>query len=79
MPANIRESGLEDIIVQHLLTANGYEQGSNEDYCREYAIDETRLFRFLSKTQPEEWNKAGVENEVGRAKFLERVWKLQLL
>lgn len=50
MPANIRESGLEDIIVQHLLTANGYEQGSNEDYCREYAIDETRLFRFLSET-----------------------------
>ena len=73
MPANIRESGLEDIIVQHLLTANGYEQGSNEDYCREYAIDETRLFRFLSKTQPEEWNKAGVENEVGRAKFLNRL------
>ena len=73
MPADTRESGLESLIVQHLVNVNGYEQGSNEDYCREYAVDETRLFRFLSETQPKEWAKAGVESEVGRAKFLNRL------
>lgn len=73
MPADTRESGLESLIVQHLVNVNGYEQGGNEDYCREYAVDETRLFRFLSETQPKEWAKAGVESEVGRAKFLNRL------
>ena len=73
MPADTRESGLESLIVQHLVNVNGYEQGGNEDYCREYAVDETRLFRFLSETQPEEWARAGVGSEVGRAKFLNRL------
>ena len=39
---------------------NGYEQGSNEDYNKEYAIDEVRLFRFLQNTQTEEIEKLGV-------------------
>ncbi|MEK6453279.1 hypothetical protein NSQ82_04505 [Caldifermentibacillus hisashii] len=51
---NTRESGLEALIVDWLVNQNGYEQGSNADYNRDYAIDETRLFRFLSATQPDE-------------------------
>ena len=73
MPTNTRESGLESLIVQHLVSVNGYEQGGNEDYSREYAVDETRLFRFLSETQPEEWAKAGADSELGKAKFLNRL------
>ena len=52
--ANTREEGLESLIVKWFVEQNGYEQGSNEDYNKEYAIDEVRLFRFLQNTQTEE-------------------------
>ena len=49
---NTRENGFETLIVNWLVEHNGYEEGSNADYNKEYAIDETRLFRFLQDTQP---------------------------
>lgn len=71
---NTRESGLESLIVDWLVTQNGYEQGSNADYNRDYAIDETRLFRFLSATQPDEMEKLGVfKNDLKKAQFLNRL------
>lgn len=51
MPSNIKENGFETLIVDSLLNENHYEQGNNADYNKEYAIDETRLFRFLADTQ----------------------------
>ena len=48
-----KEKGLESLIVKWLVENNGYEQGNNADYNRDYAIDETRLFRFLEDTQPD--------------------------
>lgn len=62
MVTNTRESGLEDLIVRYLCERNGYELGNNEDYNKEYAIDETRLFRFLMDTQPGEMEKLGIKN-----------------
>ncbi len=47
---NTKESGLEALIVKWLVEQNGYEEGNNTDYHKEYAIDETRLFRFLQNT-----------------------------
>ena len=44
---NTRESGLESLIVKYLVEQNGYEEGSNTDYNKEYTIDETRLFFFF--------------------------------
>ncbi len=44
---NTRESGLESLIVKYLVEQNGYEEGNNTDYNKEYTIDETRIFRFL--------------------------------
>ena len=44
-----KEKALETIIINHLTAVNGYEAGTNADYNREYAIDETRLFRFLAE------------------------------
>ena len=68
------EGGLETLIVRHLVEANGYEQGANSDYNREYAIDETRLWRFLGETQPEEMAKLGVfESEEKKRQFLNRL------
>ena len=54
MPTNTKESGLEALIVNQLITQNGYEQGVSSDYNREYAVDEVRLFRFLEDTQPDQ-------------------------
>ena len=39
---------------------NEYEQGVNANYDRDYAIDETRLFRFLQSTQGDAMVKLGV-------------------
>jgi len=34
MPSNIREAGLEALIVNWLTAQNGYEQGTSTDYNR---------------------------------------------
>ncbi|MDR1382982.1 MAG: hypothetical protein LBJ67_03915, partial [Planctomycetaceae bacterium] len=74
MPTNTRESGFETLIVNHLVTQNGYEQGVNTDYNKDYAIDETRLFRFLEDTQPEQVEKLNIRNnETTREQFLARL------
>ena len=71
---NTKESGLESLIVKWLVEKNGYEQGNNTDYNREYAIDETRLFRFLNETQPDAMSKLGVDkSEVKKKQFLNRL------
>src|SRR5680860_32968 len=74
MPTNTKESGLESLIVDYLVNVNHYEQGQNSDYNKDYAIDETRLFRFLSGTQAEEVEKLGIPNsDQKKAQFLDRL------
>src|SRR5690606_32448100 len=74
MLSNTKESGLEVLIVEHLVNHNGYEQGQNSDYNKEYAIDETRLFKFLQDTQPDSLEKLGVfKSDVHKTKFLNRL------
>lgn len=51
MPTNTKERGIEDLIVNHLITTNGYEQGTSSDYNKASGIDEGRLFRYLTATQ----------------------------
>lgn len=71
---NTRESGFEAAIVKWLVERNGYEEGSNADYNKEYAVDETRLFRFMTDTQPEQLDKLGVLlSEQKRRQFLNRL------
>lgn len=71
---NTKESGLESLIVKWLVDRNGYEQGTNADYNRDYAIDETRLFRFLQDTQPDSLSKLGVfKSEMKKKQFLNRL------
>lgn len=71
---NTKESGLEALIVKWLVDHNGYEQGTNADYNRDYAIDETRLFRFLQDTQPDSLEKLGVfQSDVKKNQFLNRL------
>lgn len=73
MPTNTKEEGFETLIVNHLVQVNGYEEGSNTDYNRDYAIDEERLFRFLQETQPEKVDMLGLDVEANRIKFLNRL------
>ncbi len=71
---NTKESGLEALIVKWLVEQNGYEEGTNADYNKEYAIDETRLFRFLQDTQPAQMSKLGVfQSEQKKRQFLNRL------
>lgn len=71
---NTKESGLEALIVKWLVDQNGYEQGTNADYNREYAVDETRLFRFLQDTQPDALEKLGVfKSDLKKKQFLNRL------
>ena len=74
MPTNTKESGFEALIVNWLVEHNGYEEGSNADYNKEYAIDETRLFRFLQDTQQEQLEKLGIRKSHQKyAQFLNRL------
>lgn len=74
MFTNTKESGLETLIVKWLVEQNGYEEGTNADYNRDSAIDETRLFRFLQDTQQDSLKKLGVlESELKKKQFLNRV------
>ena len=71
---NTKESGFEALIVKHLVGVNGYEEGTNADYNQEYAVDETRLFRFLQDTQPVQMEKLGVfKTEQKKRQFLNRL------
>lgn len=70
---NTKENGLESLIVKWLVEQNGYEEGTNADYNKEYAVDETRLFRFLQDTQPKEMDKLGVFiSDTKKRQFLNR-------
>ena len=54
------EKGLEIIITDWLIEHNCYERGALYgvgEYNKDFAVDETRLFRFLANTQPTEWAK----------------------
>ena len=71
---NTKESGLEALIVKWLVEQNGYEEGTNADYNKEYAIDEIRLFRFLQDTQPSQMGILGVfQSEQKKRQFLNRL------
>ena len=74
MVTNTKEDGFETLIINHLTSVNGYEQGQNTDYNKEYAIDETRLLRFLEETQPDEFAKLGIgQNKQKYIQFLNRL------
>lgn len=76
MPTNIRENGFETLIVNWLVNQNHYEQGTNDDFNQDYAIDETRLFRFLNDTQKDCIDELRIlESDAEKKKFLDRLSK----
>ncbi len=76
MPTNTKENGFETLIVKYLVDNNHYEEGSNSDYNKQYAIDEVRLFRFLHDTQDAKVRELHIEeSDVEKRKFLDRLSK----
>ena len=51
MPTNISEMNLEDMILAYLRDEQGYEEGTTNDYVKDYALDTERVKRFLLSTQ----------------------------
>ena len=71
---NTTENGFETLIVKCLVEQNGYEEGNNADYNKDYAIDETRLFRFLNDSQYDQMEKLGVfHSDQKKRQFLNRL------
>lgn len=60
MPTNTTEQGFETLIINHLVNANSFEEGKNSDYNKDFAIDESRLIRFLEETQPNAIKELGI-------------------
>jgi len=72
--ANMQESGFELAIDEHLVSVNGFERANiygTGEYNTEYAVDESRLFRFLQETQPEKVESLHIlESDREKSKFL---------
>lgn len=74
MPTDTKEKGLEALIVDWLVMQHRYERGDKRDYDRTYAVDTTRVFKFLEATQPIGFRQLGLDaSERKRREFLDRL------
>ena len=74
MTTNTKENGFETLIVDYLINQNHYELGTNSDYNKEFAIDESRLFRFLQTTQSDKLEFLHIlDSDLQKSKFLNKL------
>lgn len=70
MVTDTSEKNLETILVSYLCDAQGYEEGTSEDYNKNYALDTERVKRFILSTQKKKAeNTACFVSEVSERKF----------
>lgn len=70
MVTDTSEKNLETILVSYLRDAQGYEEGTSEDYNKDYALDTERVKRFILSTQKKKAeNTACFASEVSERKF----------
>ena len=70
MVTDTSEKNLETILVSYLCDAQGYEEGTSEDYNKNYALDTERVKRFVLSTQKKKAeNTACFTSEVSERKF----------
>ena len=70
MATDTSEKNLETILVSHLRDIQGYEEGSSEDYSKDYALDRERVKRFILSTQKKKVeNTVCFMNELAERKF----------
>ena len=76
MPTNVSEMNLEDMILAYLRDKQGYEEGTTNDYVKDYALDTERVKRFLLSTQKKKVeNTACFANEITERKFFSELAK----
>ena len=76
MPSNTKENGFETLIVDTLVNSNCYEQGVTTEYNKQYAIDESRLFRFLLSTQKKAMDELHIlDSELEKDSFFKQLDK----
>lgn len=74
MTTDIKENGFENLIVDYLVLTNKYQLGLNSEYNKEFAVDEKRLFEFLSFTQTEKLESLHIlDSDLNRTKFLSKL------
>ena len=70
MATDTSEKNLETILVSYLRDIQGYEEGSSEDYSKDYALDRERVKMFILSTQKKKVeNTACFMNELSERKF----------
>lgn len=70
MPTDLSEKQLESILVNYLRDVHHYEQGTSDDYNKDYALDQERVKRFLIKTQKKKVDStACFASEISERKF----------
>ena len=70
MPTNVSEMNLEGMILAYLRDKQGYEEGTSNDYVKDYALDTERVKRFLLSTQKKKVeNTACFANAITERKF----------
>ncbi len=76
MPTNLTEMNLEDTILAYLRDKQGYEEGTTNDYVKDYALDTERVKRFLLSTQKKKVeNTACFSNALSERKFFTELAK----
>lgn len=56
-PNMLKERAFQTVVKEYLTTVHSYIEGKNQDYNRQYALDESQLFLFLEDTQAESLEK----------------------
>ena len=76
MATDTSEKNLETILVSYLRDNQGYEEGTSEDYNKDYALDTERVKRFILSTQKEKVeNTACFASEVAERRFFSELSK----
>lgn len=57
MKTFLKEKEFQRYIIDYVVEHNGFVERTDQDFCREYAMDKELLFRFLWKTQEKEMEK----------------------
>ncbi len=73
-PDSLKEKSFQSLIKDYLINYNGYIEGFNRDYDKEYALDTKCLFEFLETTQEKSMNRLkDIYKTNYRAKIIENL------
>ena len=73
-PDSLKEKSFQSLIKDYLINYNGYIEGFNKDYNKEYALDTKCLFDFLETTQEKSMNRLkDIYNTNYKSKIIENL------